>query len=146
MNKLIKSFKGAKPSKIIKMYEKGTTWSTDIYLRPYPRNRVSKWMKELQDDSDESADAISRIYHLMAKFCGGCICDESGELMADDSQETVDFLLGIEDDEILPDLFKASAKVSGLSKVADGLLSAFEDDTEAEQETPNRKKRRSKGK
>lgn len=141
----MQNFKGSKPSKIIKVYSKGSEWDTDIYVRPYPRNKLSTWMKELRDDTGEHVDPITKVFHMMSKFCGGCLCDDTGELIADDSQETIDFLLGMQDDSILLELYRQSSKVSGLTSVADGLLSAFEEEETAE-EKPNRKKRRAKQK
>ena len=146
MNKLIKNFKGSKPSKIILFASKGDNWDTDIYVRPYPRNKLSSWMKELQNTEGVS-DPISGMFGLMAKFCGLCICDDSGELLADDSAETVEFLLGFDDDSLLLDLYEQSSRVSGLGSIATGLLSAFDDEaTEEEKVKPNRKDRRKKGK
>jgi len=146
MNKLIKNFKGSKPSKIILAAKKGDNWDTDIYVRPYPRNKLSGWMKELQDTEGVS-DPISGMFNLMGKFCGLCLCDDTGTLLADDSAETVDFLLSFEDSTILLDLYEQSSRVSGLGSIAAGLLSAFDDEaTESDKVKPNRETRRKKGK
>lgn len=147
MNTLIKSFKGSKPSKIILAAEKGDNWNTDIYVRPYPRNKLSSWINEMQDGEDSGSESVTTFFDSMAKFVGLCLCNENGELLADDSKETIDFLMSFEDDQILLDLYLEASKASGLGKIADGLLSALNGEaTEADEVKPNRKARRRKGK
>jgi hypothetical protein len=130
MSKLKKLYKGSKPSKIIKVFEAGEVWDADIYVRPYPRNKIKHWFKELEDqESNAGSQAVSRIFELMASFSAMCICDESGQFIADDSPDAVEFLLSIDDDSILIDLYRESSKASGLMVVAEGLLELFDIDS-----------------
>jgi hypothetical protein len=79
-------------------------------------------------DPETDANEIEKVYNLMTTFVGLCLCDENGGLIADDSQETIDFLMGIDDDQILIDLYAECSKVSGLySLVAKNILEAFEE-------------------
>ena len=93
MNTLMKSFKGSKPSKIILAAKKGETWDKDIYVRPYPRSKLSSWINEMQSGESVGSESVTTFFDSMAKFVGLCLCDETGTLMADDGKETVEFLL-----------------------------------------------------
>ena len=122
-NKLKQLYKGSKPSKIIKVFGKGDVWDECIYVRPYPRSKLKQWFAELEDsEKNQGSGVVSRFFELMAMFVGECLCDEHGEYIADGSQETVDFLMSIDDEQVLLDLYREASRASGLITVANGLL------------------------
>lgn len=141
MNLLIKNFKSTKPSKVIKVYDKETV-GMEIYVRSYPRIKLNGWIKELHG-SEKTGDPITAIYRLMAKFCGLCMCDKNGKLVASDDVETVDFLLSIEDNDVLVNVFEQSIKVSGIASIAGPMIALVTDEgTTDPAKKPNRSERR----